>query len=103
MAEQGRARERAQAWQPQRRARPAVAWAWPDGVLALLRGFAQDLRAWAHADAGPGRLFPWLAVAFGFGIVLYFTASREPAPWAAAIIALVSSLVAVAARRRRMA
>ena len=34
------------------------------------------------ADTGPGRLLPWLPVAFGFGIAIYFTAEREPAWWA---------------------
>ena len=31
----------------------------------------------------PGRLLPWLPVAFGLGIAIYFTAEREPAWWAA--------------------
>ncbi len=30
-------------------------------------------------DAAPGRLLPWFAVAYGAGVVLYFTAEREPA------------------------
>ena len=42
------------------------------------------LSQWALAEVAPGRLVPWLPVAFGFGIVGYFTADREPAAWAAA-------------------
>src|SRR5207237_930698 len=34
-------------------------------------------------EVGPGRLFPWLSVAFGLGIVVYFTAAHEPIGWAA--------------------
>jgi competence protein ComEC len=36
------------------------------------------LRAWICAEAGAGRLLPWVPVAFGTGIALYFTADREP-------------------------
>ena len=41
-----------------------------------------------------------MAVAFGFGIVVYFTADREPAWWAASALALVGVAVAILARRR---
>ena len=37
------------------------------------------IRKWAAEEVVGGRLFPWFAVAYGFGIVLYFTAEREPA------------------------
>jgi competence protein ComEC len=43
---------------------------------------------------------PWLPVAFGTGIALYFTADREPAWWATASLALVTIAIAVMARRR---
>jgi competence protein ComEC len=92
MAEQGKARGRAAAWRPWTGAwRPA--WAWPAGVAGFAAGAARRLRAWALADVGPGRLVPWLAVGFGFGIVLYFPRSasprhgrrprslRRPSPW----------------------
>ena len=46
------------------------------------RAAAEHLRNWAVADTGPGRLLPWLPVAFGLGIAIYFTADREPAWWA---------------------
>jgi competence protein ComEC len=55
---------------------------------------------WALAEVAPGRLLPWLAVAFGFGAVLYLAADTEPALWAAAIAALVTSALAFLARER---
>jgi predicted membrane metal-binding protein len=42
----------------------------------------------------------WFAVAYGTGVVLYFTAEREPALWAAAIPAAVCALGAVLLRRQ---
>ncbi len=49
------------------------------------------------------RLLPWLAVAYGFGIVIYFTAEREPAIWAAAILAGGCAIGAVLSRRHATA
>jgi competence protein ComEC len=46
---------------------------------------------------------PWLAVAFGLGIAIYFTAEREPAIWAGAILATASVAVAILARHRPIA
>ncbi len=46
---------------------------------------------------------PWLPVAFGFGIAIYFTAEREPAWWAALVLALVAIVLAFLARRRAIA
>jgi competence protein ComEC len=40
--------------------------------------FTLKLREWVHAEAGAGRLLPWVPVAFGAGIALYFTADHEP-------------------------
>jgi competence protein ComEC len=48
----------------------------------------------------PGRLVPWLAIAFGFGIVGYFTADREPAWWAALVLAFAGILAAILTRHR---
>jgi competence protein ComEC len=44
--------------------------------------------------------WPWLAVSYGFGIVVYFTADREPGWWAAVMLALAAIVVAILARRR---
>src|SRR5690348_7221907 len=65
-----------------------------------LRGI---LTAWAAAEVAPGRLLPWLAVAFGFGAVLYLDAGTEPRLWAAVAGAAVTAALAVAARRRPVA
>ena len=59
------------------------------------------IRKWA-AEEAVGRLFPWFAVAYGFGIVLYFTAEREPALWAAIALAIGCTAAAVALRRHHV-
>ena len=43
----------------------------PAGV-PLWDAFAARLRALVRAEAGAGRLLPWVPVAFGIGIALYF-------------------------------
>ena len=43
----------------------------------------ETLRRWLASDVAAGRLLPWIPIAFGLGVVLYFTADREPALWAA--------------------
>ena len=58
--------------------------------------------AWALAEVAPGRLLPWLAVAFGFGAVLYLAADTEPALWAATAAALAPGACAILARHRAM-
>lgn len=64
---------------------------------------AEHLRNWAVADAGPGRLLPWLPVAFGLGIAIYFTADREPAWWAGIGLFGLCAAISVAARHRPVA
>jgi competence protein ComEC len=54
---------------------------------------------WIAAEVAPGRLAPWIAIAFGAGIVVYFTAEREPAVWAAAAIAIGAIAASIALRR----
>ncbi|HTV29119.1 MAG TPA: ComEC/Rec2 family competence protein, partial [Xanthobacteraceae bacterium] len=82
---------------------------WPvDGarqVWGVARPHAEFLlvtkiRTWAIEEITAGRLFPWFAVAYGFGIVLYFTAEREPASWAAIALAVGSAAAAIALRHR---
>jgi competence protein ComEC len=62
-----------------------------------------QIRSWAVAEVAPGRLLPWFAVAFGAGIVAYFSAEHEPQWWAAAALALVTAVVAILLRRRVVA
>jgi competence protein ComEC len=93
----GRARtwpEASAAWA--RRAFPLPALHW--GEIAGHR-----LRLWLSADAAPGRLVPWLAIAYGFGIVLYFTADREPALWAGIASACAGAAITFLVRARPVA
>jgi competence protein ComEC len=48
-------------------------------------------------------LLPWLAVAYGFGIVIYFTAEHEPSVWAGTIAAAGCGIAAVLLRRHLIA
>ena len=63
--------------------------------------FLEKLRALARAEAGAGRLLPWVPVAFGTGIALYFTAAREPALSVAIVTAAILCIAAVLLRRSR--
>jgi competence protein ComEC len=95
MAEQGRAQGRTQGyagtWPPRDAARaggiaPSGLGAWPSLI--------DKLRTWIRAEAGAGRLLPWVPVAFGTGIGLYFTADREPV---LPVVALVAAGLCAAA------
>jgi competence protein ComEC len=63
---------------------------------------SSKIRKWAAEEVVGGRLFPWFAVAYGFGIVLYFTAEREPSHWAAMALAIGCAAAAVALRRHHV-
>ena len=78
-------------------------WGW-NGVWPQV-GFAVParVRAWAAAEIGAGRLFPWFAVAFGSGIVLYFAADHEPAWWAALSAVVIAAIAVIFLRRRPLA
>jgi len=69
----------------------------------LLPGAREAIWRWLVAEVAPGRLMPWMPIAFGFGVVLYFTAEREPAPWAALALAAVCAILAFLARARPIA
>jgi competence protein ComEC len=92
---QGRARAGARTW-PIGRARHVWGAAWPQAEFAV----PARLREWAALEVGAGRLLPWFAVAFGTGIVLYFTAGHEPALWAASALAAAGIIAAALLRRR---
>jgi competence protein ComEC len=83
--------------------RRADAWRWPASWTGFAKATRATLKEWALADIAPGRLAPWLPVAFGAGIALYFTAEREPSGWAAAALALAALVSAVLLRRRPIA
>ncbi|WP_322517053.1 ComEC/Rec2 family competence protein [Rhodopseudomonas palustris] len=96
------ARTKARTW-PTRAATRAGARA-PFGVswgAGLWPAAAETLRDWARAEAGPGRLLPFVPVAFGAGIALYFAADHEPVAWVASLAAAVFGVAAFLLRRNR--
>jgi competence protein ComEC len=99
-----RARARAKAWAPGMDAtrRPAGLLI-PDGIAGATGRLRDTISAWTRAEVAPGRLLPWLPVAFGFGIVGYFAADREPAWWACLASAIAAIVVAYLTRRRAVA
>jgi competence protein ComEC len=76
---------------------------WTPRIPDISRWLAARLAPWIVAEVAPGRLMPWLPVAFGAGIAIYFAAEREPAWWAAAALAAVLATVAILVRRRPVA
>jgi competence protein ComEC len=53
------------------------------------------IREWIAEELTTGRLLPWFAVAYGAGVILYFTAEREPALWAAIALTGIAALGAM--------
>ncbi len=91
----------------------ARTWAWPTGRAAQAGGLVpagfgvwsslvETLRAWASAEAGAGRLLPWVPVAFGSGIALYFAADHEPVLWVTSVTAIALAMAAFLLRRHRL-
>jgi len=103
MVEQSRSRGRAEAWRPWIAAGRRPALAWPQGLTDFARRAAQRVREWAVAEVAPGRLVPWLAIAFGCGTIIYFAVEREPAPWAAALLLAATVAAAILCRHRPFA
>src|SRR6187402_196834 len=99
MSEWGGAGGRSRTWDVARP--PGVAW--PSGFSGAFGRARELLSRWFATDVAAGRLMPWLPIAFGFGVVVYFTAEREPALWAAAALAGAAGLAAFLARRRPVA
>lgn len=103
MAEPGR---------PQRLSQ-GIAGTWPTGRAApagslvpvgfgLWPVLVGTLHEWVRAEAGAGRLLPWVPVAFGCGIALYFAADHEPVLWVVATTASALTLCAVLLRRSQL-
>jgi len=94
-------RARAKAWAAEfEAARRGAGLALPGSLAAAADRLHRLLSQWALAEVAPGRLFPWLPVAFGFGIVGYFTADREPAWWAALAALAATATLALVFRHR---
>jgi competence protein ComEC len=97
----GRPRARAKTWAPEAdAARRPAGLLLPHGIVDAAGSLRGLLSEWIAAEVAPGRLMPWLPVAFGFGIVVYFSADREPAWWAAAGLAIAVVGITVLARHR---
>src|SRR5712671_513116 len=86
---------------------------WPPRTAAQAGGFApsgfgawssfiERLRAWVRAEAGAGRLLPWVPVAFGTGIAFYFAADHEPVLSVVATLAVALGALALLLRRQKM-
>jgi competence protein ComEC len=99
MAERGRAPGRTQGY--------AGTWAARAGGFAP-SGFGEwsslleTLRAWVRAEAGAGRLLPWVPIAFGAGIAFYFSADHEPVAWVTAVAGLAFCVAAFLLRRQKI-
>jgi len=96
----GRAGGRAQAWGA---AQGRAEWLWPARLQRAGRGAFERARVWANAELAPGRLLPWLAIAFGTGIVGYFAADHEPLTAAAVALLAVLAIATFAARLQPIA
>lgn len=85
----------------------AIAGAWQDlrgqaGALdwrALPAAGSARLSAWIEEESDARRLFLWLPVFFGLGLLAYFAADREPWLWAPAMGAALCAAAAWRARR----
>jgi competence protein ComEC len=86
---------------------------WPPRTAAQAGGFApsgfgawssfiEKLRAWIRAEAGAGRLLPWVPVAFGTGIAFYFAADHEPVASVTAVAATAFGVAAFLLRRQKV-
>jgi competence protein ComEC len=104
MAERGRSPGRAQGyagtWPPREAAR-AGGIASSDST-AWWSSLVEKIREWVRAEAGAGRLLPWVPVAFGTGIAFYFTADHEPVLPVAAVTAALLCAAAFLLRRQRI-
>jgi competence protein ComEC len=87
-------------WPP--RATAAQAGGYAPSDFRAWSSFVETLRGWARAEAGAGRLLPWVPVAFGTGIAFYFAADHEPVLSVAAIVAIALCAAAFLARRHKV-
>jgi competence protein ComEC len=103
MAEPGRSPGRTQGY----------AGTWPTREVARAGGFApsgfsawpslvEKLRTWIRAEAGAGRLLPWVPVAFGTGIAFYFSADHEPVASVTLLVAIGLCVAAFLLRRQKV-
>ena len=70
--------------------------------LAIWPPLIETLRQWVRAEAGAGRLLPWVPVAFGTGIAFYFAADHEPVLAVAAVVAVTLCVTAFLLLRHKV-
>jgi competence protein ComEC len=103
MIEPSKARGRVWTWPPGAAGQGARGVVLPSRLSAYLDRARELIKQWLAAELGPGRLMPWLPVAFAAGIVAYFAADREPSVIAAAGLAAGFIALAVVVRKRPVA
>src|SRR4029079_13694372 len=60
------------------------------------------VRGWIRTEAGPGRLLPWVPVAFATGSACYFTADHKRVLPVTAVAAIALCAAAFMLRRQRI-
>jgi competence protein ComEC len=96
-----RARVRTETWPPAGATAPPRP-QWPS-VAELPGELVRTVKEHAAVDFGPGRLIPWVPVAFGLGVAVYFTADHEPSAIAATLLALFGIVIVFVVRARPVA
>jgi competence protein ComEC len=94
------ARGQTATWPPRAPAGYGPAFPWFGGRPRFGAAPFAHVRLWLAEEVAPGRLIPWLPVAFASGILVYFAAQHEPIALPAPALALAFALAAVLARAR---
>src|SRR5215472_13345308 len=72
------ARGQTATWPPRASAGYGPAFPWFGGRPRFGAAPFAHVRLWLAEEVAPGRLIPWLPVAFATGILVYFAAQHEP-------------------------
>jgi competence protein ComEC len=99
VAERQKSAGRSATWRPTAGASVGARPGFLDPARDLIRRATDRIHSWALAELGAGRLIPWIAIAFGCGIILYFSIDQEPALWAALLLLCIAVAIAVLGRR----
>lgn len=97
------ARGQAATWPPRAPAGYGPAFPWWGGHPWFGAAPFAYVRLWLAEEVAPGRLIPWLPIAFASGILVYFAAQHEPIVIPAPALALALILAAILARARPVA
>ena len=97
------ARGQAATWPPRDPAGYGPAFPWFGGRPRFGAAPFVHVRLWLAEEVAPGRLIPWLPIAFASGILVYFAAQHEPIALPAPVLALGLALAVVLARARPLA